>query len=384
MSKHVFEEVDLDDKISDDASCNNDGHVYGIEGKSLKVTKNISKMKIVSVDDSIALNSWMEDNYIDSVPVFDSLNIIPATHNSAAIFPRKVECCVPWLWAKCQGYTIRDQLNMGIRCFDLRLKLIRDENGNRYQIVHYFESTYTFSDVMLEINDFLDINNGETVFVMIKPDWNTRKNWRFSDLDDLWNYIKNRDKVLKLDDEMNQTNIKNVKLHELRFADVRGKIIMMPNGHIYDSYNNTSKNSKHKVNRGRDIDVIHGVKIMYPNFLNRCENWNSHGVRHTKQRIESFLTMEKQRASSVERRMEGDESKMYPLIETNVVLFKGTIPPYLVSKCMHPYLKSECSQSECITDKGMCYVNRMGFALLDFANESLVRKLLSNNWCKYY
>ena len=94
--------------------------------------------------------------------------------------------------------------------------------------------------------------------------------------------------------------------------------------------------------------------------------------------------MEKQRASSVERRMEGDESNMYPLIETNVVLFKGTIPPYLVSKCMHPYLKSECSQSECITDKGMCYVNRMGFALLDFANESLVRKLLSNNWCKYY
>ena len=378
MSKHVFEEVDLDNNES------NDKDIYGVEGKSLKVTKNISKMKIVSVDDSIALNSWMEDNYVDSAPVFDSLNIIPATHNSAAIFPRKVECCVPWLWAKCQGYTIRDQLNIGIRCFDLRLKLIRDENGNRYQIVHYFESTYTFSDVMLEINDFLDNNDGETVFVMIKPDWNTRKNWRFSDLDDLWNYIKNRDRVLKLDDEMNQTNIKNVKLHELRFADVRGKIIMMPNGHIYDSYNNTSKNSKHKVNRGRDIDVIHGVKIMYPNFLNRCENWNSHGVRHTKQRIESFLTMEKQRASSVERRMEGDESNMYPLIETNVVLFKGTIPPYLVSKCMHPYLKSECSQSECITDKGMCYVNRMGFALLDFANESLVRKLLSNNWCKYY
>jgi hypothetical protein len=159
----------------------------------------------------------------------------------------------------------------------------------------------------------------------------------------------------------------------------------MPDGHIYNTYNNNvDVLANVRVNQGRDIDVIHGVNVLYPNFLNRCENWNSQGVRHAKQRIEDFLMLEKHRTSSVERRMNGDESKLFPLVETNVVLFKGSIPPYVVAKCMHPYLKKECIQKECFTDEGMCYVKRLGFVMLDFANEGVVRNLLTNNLCKYY
>jgi len=358
---------------------------------SMKITKNVSKanMSVVQMHDTISLESWMEDNYVENALLFDSLNVVPTTHNSAAVFSRKIECCIPWLWAKCQGYTIRDQLMMGVRCLDLRLRLIRDDSGNRYQIVHFFDSTYTFMDVMKEVNDFLQENNGETVFVMIKPDWNTRKDWKYSDLEDLWGKIGGMEQVLKDDGG------EYVKLNELRFKHVRGKMVFMPDGHIYKTYNNGGGGSgggggggsggrRGKVNRGKDVDVIHGVRVVYPNFLNRCENWNSNGVRHTKQRIESFLAIEKQRASSLERRMEGDESKMFPLVETNVVLFKGTVPPYMVAKCMHPYLKRECVQMECVTDDGMCYVKRLGFVLVDFANEGLIRKLLSNNICKYY
>lgn len=348
---------------------------------SMKITKNISKanMSVVQMHDTISLESWMEDNYVENALLFDSLNVVPTTHNSAAVFSRKIECCVPWLWAKCQGYTIRDQLMMGVRCLDLRLRLIRDDGGNRYQIVHFFDSTYTFMDVMKEVNDFLKENDGETVFVMIKPDWNTRKDWKYSDLEYLWGKIGGMERVLKDDGD------EYVKLNELRFKHVRGKMVFMPDGHIYKTYNNGGGGGRSgKVNCGKDVDVIHGVRVVYPNFLNRCENWNSNGVRHTKQRIESFLAIEKQRASSLERRLEGDESKMFPLVETNVVLFKGTVPPYMVAKCMHPYLKRECVQMECVSDEGMCYVKRLGFVLVDFANESLIRKLLSNNICKYY
>jgi len=220
---------------------------------------------------------------------------------------------------------------------------------------------------------------------MIKPDWNTRKNWEFSDLQDLWGKIKGFDRVLRECGGEGEGEGEGIALSELRFQDVRGKIIVMPDGHIYNTYNTGGKgNGGGKVNRGRDVDVIHGVKVVYPNFLNRCENWNSQGVRHAKQRIDEFLMTEKQRVSSVERRVNGDESKMFPLVETNVVLFKGSVPPYVVAKCMHPYLKKEYVQMECATDDGMCYVKRLGFVLLDFANEGLVRRLLTNNWCKYY
>jgi hypothetical protein len=353
---------------------------FAMDGTSLKVTKNISKMKMVQMNDCISLDTWMEDNYVDSALVFDSLNVIPTTHNSGAVFSQKVECCIPWLWAKCQGYTIRDQLMMGIRCLDLRLKIVPDQatGDNCYKIVHFFDSTYSFMDIIRDVNAFLEMNNQETVFLMIKPEWNTRNKWNFSDLEDLWGKIKSVDRVLKTQDD-------RIALSELRFNNIRGKIIMMPDGNIYNTYNNNIDNIKDiNVNCNRDIDSIHGVKIIYPNFLNRCENWNSHGVRHTKQRIEEFLLIEKQRNSSIERRFKGEESKIFPLVETNVVLFKGSIPPYVVAKCMHPYLKNECVQKECITDEGMCYVKRLGFVLLDFANEDLVRCLLTNNLCKYY
>tara|TARA_B110000483_G_C18188690_1_gene540051 strand:+ start:1856 stop:3049 length:1194 start_codon:yes stop_codon:yes gene_type:complete len=396
INDRKFEDIKLEDRKFEDIKINIKSEnswaksaeetrkkEFAMDGTSLKITKNISKMKIVRIKDCISLDTWMEDNYVDSALVFDSLNVIPTTHNSGAVFPQKIECCIPWLWAKCQGYTIRDQLMMGIRCLDLRLKLVRigkdgSEQDNRYQIVHFFDSTYTFMDIMKDVNEFLETNNGETVFLMIKPEWNTRDKWNFSDLEDLWGKIKGFDRVLKTRDE-------HVSMSQLRFNQVRGKIVIMPDGHIYNTYNNNvDVLANVKVNQGRDIDVIHGVNVLYPNFLNRCENWNSQGVRHAKQRIEDFLMLEKHRTSSVERRMNGDESKLFPLVETNVVLFKGSIPPYVVAKCMHPYLKKECIQKECFTDEGMCYVKRLGFVMLDFANEGVVRNLLTNNLCKYY
>ena len=70
--------------------------------------------------------------------------------------------------------------------FDLNGKDSSD--NSHYQIVHFFESSYSFMDIMNDIGAFFE--NQETVFVMIKPDWNTRGDWRFNDLDILWKKIK--------------------------------------------------------------------------------------------------------------------------------------------------------------------------------------------------
>ena len=418
----VFNYYNMNDNVNDNVNDNmNDNVNDNVNDKSDAIektektektkkprktlVKQSSSMEMVPLDNTIILESWMEDNYVDHALVFDSLNVVPATHNSGAIHTNNLKHCIPWGWAKCQGYSIYEQLNMGIRCFDLRLKLVRDgSNNSHYQIVHFFESAYSLDVVMSEIAIFLNDNRKETVFIMIKPDWNTRANWRFNDLDVMWKKLYNRDFVLKNKDCY--LDSEKILLNDLRFKNVRGKAIIMPDGHFYHSYKNIAKKNN-KVNKGLDIDTIHGVKIVYPNFLVRCENWNAGSVSSAKRRIESFLMDYKERnigGCRIVKDDDGDgdggqgsscggvgggqdevlEHLVFPLIETNVLLWKGVIPPYFACKFMHSYLKNDCVKKNSKSNHSICYVKRMGFVLLDFANPTLVRGLLSNNRCSYW
>ncbi len=354
------------------------------------ILKKSSSMEVVPLDDTISLNSWMEDNYTDHYFLFDSLNVVPATHNSGAVFSKKIKNCIPWIWSKCQYLTITDQLNNGIRCLDLRLKLVRDSSNNsHYQIVHYFESTYSFMDIMNEVNAFLKENPKETVFIMMKPDWNTRKNWEFNDLDIMWKKIRDLDFVFKKNDSYE--GVEKLLLHQLRFKHVRGKAIIMPNGHFYKTYKNIATTDK--VNTGLDIDCIHDVKIVYPNFINRCENWDIGTINAAKIHIETFLKnniVNKQKMVNTEGNSDDDnqvidikwfETNVFPLIETNVLLWKGCLPPCISCKFMHPYLKQNCSKQSSSSNSDICYVKKLGFVLLDYADPTLIRSLLSNNRC---
>mgnify|MGYP000412037544 FL=1 len=354
------------------------------------ILKKSSSMEVVPLDDTITLNSWMEDNYTDHYFLFDSLNVVPATHNSGAVFSKKIKNCIPWRWSKCQYLTITDQLNNGIRCLDLRLKLVRDSSNNsHYQIVHYFESTYSFMDIMNEVNAFLKENPKETVFIMMKPDWNTRKNWEFNDLDIMWKKIRDLDFVFKKNDSYE--GVEKLLLHQLRFKHVRGKAIIMPNGHFYKTYKNIATTDK--VNTGLDIDCIHDVKIVYPNFINRCENWDIGTINAAKIHIETFLKnniVNKQKMVNTQGNSDDDnqvidikwfETNVFPLIETNVLLWKGCLPPCISCKFMHPYLKQNCSKQSSSSNSDICYVKKLGFVLLDYADPTLIRSLLSNNKC---
>ena len=119
----------------------------------------------------------------------------------------------------------------------------------------------------------------------------------------------------------------------------------MPDGHFYHSYKNIATTDK--VNGTLDIDSIHDVKIVYPNFINKCVNWDSGTINNAKTRIESFLKDNIAKENNIkkitevdgEEEMVGDgedeamktsdtsntvldmkmyERNVFPLIETNV------------------------------------------------------------------
>jgi hypothetical protein len=120
---------------------------------------------------------WTHTRWMTALP--DDIPIselgIPGTHNSAAINKTRST-----RWA-CQDHSITEQLNLGIRLLDIRLK---PKPRNRTEIDFEFKTCHgrlsllganefqSFDDVRKECSDFLKENPGETIITTIKiDDW---------------------------------------------------------------------------------------------------------------------------------------------------------------------------------------------------------------------
>ncbi len=109
----------------------------------------------------MSLNNWMKK--IGNDKSLKDINI-PATHDSATKF------CDYSLFASCQNFTIKEQLYMGVRCFDIRVEGMK--------IVHSFckckESRFgkqlQILDVIGEMLLFLRENPSETIMMIFKMD----------------------------------------------------------------------------------------------------------------------------------------------------------------------------------------------------------------------
>ncbi|MBP3329482.1 MAG: phosphatidylinositol-specific phospholipase C domain-containing protein [Clostridia bacterium] len=109
----------------------------------------------------MSLNNWMKN--IGDEKSLKDINI-PATHDSTTKF------CDFSLFSSCQSFTIREQLYMGVRCFDIRV--------NGMKLVHAFckckESRFgkqlQLLDVVSEMLMFLHENPSETVMMLFKMD----------------------------------------------------------------------------------------------------------------------------------------------------------------------------------------------------------------------
>ena len=102
--------------------------------------------------------AWMAE--LDDARMLNTL-AIPGTHDSGATHS------IADLSGKCQSLSIKEQLKLGVRFFDIRLQL----KNNELVVVHSFVDQATdFSDVLADMSAFLNENPSEFLLVSIKED----------------------------------------------------------------------------------------------------------------------------------------------------------------------------------------------------------------------
>ena len=126
-------------------------------------------------------------NWMKNLPNSTRVNLmtIPGTHNSCALYGTFL--------AQCQSWSLKNQLNAGIRYFDLRLRL----NENQLQLQHgpIFQNI-EFSEVIKIFSDYLDENNSEFIIMAIQEEFTPIK--KDKSFDELFNEkIQNyKDKII--------------------------------------------------------------------------------------------------------------------------------------------------------------------------------------------
>ncbi len=91
---------------------------------------------------------------------------IPGTHDSGALYS------IADVAGKCQSLSIEDQLYIGVRFLDIRLKLVEDD----FRIVHSFVDQRTdFDDTLEDIVEFIEENPTEFLFISIKEDADAKR-----------------------------------------------------------------------------------------------------------------------------------------------------------------------------------------------------------------
>jgi len=199
-------------KIMEDKSAASDPTIYSNleNGSVISQVHNLGNIYIADVTGAkqailVKLvpytNAWM--SYIADNTQFYSLSI-PATHDSGTY-------TLSSGLAKCQNFNFHDQLDHGIRCFDIRLdgslKLCHG-SGITYTDLHI-----TFDDVLKTFNSWLEDNPTEAILMMIKAE---------SDEDHMRESIKSY--FSKNDDRISRI-MRGESFPTLGAA--RGKIVMM-------------------------------------------------------------------------------------------------------------------------------------------------------------
>jgi hypothetical protein len=118
-----------------------------------------------SLKHSPILESWMgkfADWRLVDVPV------IPGTHHSGVNNPRKKTSQPVWGWAKTQDIGIEEQLHIGVRFFDLRIRSI--VKTGEVLISHGLTSDTSLLDALEVISSYLESHNEEGVILYIRAD----------------------------------------------------------------------------------------------------------------------------------------------------------------------------------------------------------------------
>lgn len=125
----------------------------------LVLTAVLTAASLLPIEKSVQDNSqWMA-----GLPDDTALNTltIPGTHDSGALYS------FAGVSGKCQSVPIDQQLKMGVRFLDIRLKLVKNE----LNVVHSFvDQKLTLSEVLKDITKFIRENPTEFLLVSFKED----------------------------------------------------------------------------------------------------------------------------------------------------------------------------------------------------------------------
>lgn len=177
-------------------------------------------MTINSFNTAINPAKWM--SLIKDDAVLSRLSL-PGTHESMSRYGYGSEC---------QNWNLTEQLNNGIRVFDIRLRYLEGQNGQVNFAVHhsdeyqyaFFDSNFPYTSdckyfVLDQCLDFLRQNDQECIVLLIKQEKDVQDQATFFDA--FWKIIDNRDQYnnKSLDKLFYEGNTVP------RLIDARGRII---------------------------------------------------------------------------------------------------------------------------------------------------------------
>ncbi len=209
-----------------------------------------------SQDDMLSSNTWM--TYLDD-NVYVSQLSIPGTHDAAT---KKLSI------GQCQSLSIEEQLDMGIRMFDLRPTVSSGGLGNIYHSI--LDTGVSMGDVMTWFGDFLDENPDEFVIAVMR--WESEKGGSEAD------FVRYMTEFLA-GNSVYQARKAAFK-PDMTLGECRGRILLL-------SRTNLSPNSTHETayvgwnhnNSIRDPHDIRGTKgtgkIRIQDMYAKSENGNS-------------------------------------------------------------------------------------------------------------
>ncbi len=280
---------------------------------------------------SMPLHNWMK-NIGDDKSLRD-INI-PGTHDSATKY------CQFSLISSCQNKSIREQLEIGVRAFDIRV--------DKMTLVHsfckcrksLFGSVLTLQNVMDDIFSFLSENPSETVLMLFKMDNGESSEECFRLLYE--NFIKTNPDKWYLENKIPA------------LGEVRGKIVLL------------RRTDAHTPKAGIDFNAMPyhgGIKET------KWEDFSPNGEDTVTVQDRYMLLWYKKWKNSVKPLLEKSEEYKGNMI-LNFLSDAGFpfIPRFVSKYINHKFLSFNLKKE-----------NRYGVLMFDFVNEKLTEKVISSN-----
>ncbi len=287
--------------------------------------------KKVENDDKPALTSanWMSK--IDDDALLSQISI-PATHDSGA--------ALDFALSQCQNLTIEEQLEIGIRCFDLRLGFENEKSGI-LEIYHGpAKQDVYFEDIVDTFEDFLENNPSEAIAIFIKNEKDADKDIFFNALN---KYFEDEEDLFYLENAIPQ------------IKDVRGKVVLL---NRFDADKNVGVNCANGWRDNAVFEMNNGVNCFVQDYYN-LDNEENLAVKWA--HIKELMTK--------------DTGSDYVFNFTS-----GYVPDHKVFDAPKIKIVSEYIHEKLIEEFSAMPDGNYGMILLDFADETLSKLIYEKNF----